>query len=34
MLAGAAIVITLTAAALFAWLEYVPTPAARARRGA
>lgn len=34
MLAGAAIVITLTAAALFAWLEYAPTPAARARRGA
>ena len=34
MLAGAAIVITLTAAALFAWLEYATTPASRARRGA
>mgnify|MGYP001161175293 CR=1 FL=1 len=33
-LGDAPLVITLTAAALFAWLEYATTPASRARRGA
>ena len=34
MLAGASLIITLTALALFAWLEWSASPAAQARRQA